>query len=209
MSVEFSTGPDGTEHIYTVDGREVPCVSDVVEIVCGPANYQNGYEIDEAIMDAAAEKGTLIHDALALADDDDLDWEATDPGIAGYCEAWEEWVVHSDFVPDKIETPIYSAELDVAGTPDVTGWVGNEAKLKVVVDRKSGSGGIQWRHSIQMAGYRLIEETVDLLIIVQLVPKQKRKKWREHIIPAEDWAWNEQLFKEGRDILTARTINGK
>lgn len=207
MKVEFSTGPDGTDHIYTVDGREVPCVSDVVDIVCGPAANQGGYVVSEEIMDAAAEKGTLIHAALALADEDDLDWDSVDPDIGGYCEAWEEWVAHTGFVPDKIEEPLYSEDLDLAGTPDVRGWIGEHY---CIVDRKSGSGGIQWRHIVQMTGYRLIvTNKVDRLVVVQLVPKQKRKRWREHDVAPETWEWEERLFRAGRDILTGRQLNGK
>lgn len=207
MKIEFSTGPEGADHIYTVDGREVACVSDVVDIVCGPAANTGGYVVDESIMDAAAEKGTLIHEALRLADDDDLDWSSVDSEIGGYCEAWEEWVVHSGFVVDKIEEPVYSSELDIAGTPDVRGWTNDGY---AVVDRKSGAGGFQWRHEIQMGGYHLIvPEDVDQIIVVHLVPKQKRKKWREHIIPRESWEWNERLFRAGRDILTGRQINGR
>jgi hypothetical protein len=197
---------DEATHTYAVDSRVVPCVSDIVEIVAGSAGKINGWQIDEDVMEEAAERGHHVHEAIRLLLADDLDWQLLDPIIGEYVTAFDQWMDVSGFVPEKIEEPFYNAELDYAGTPDLVGWYGTDF---TVVDLKSGSAGKLPRHDIALAAYAFHHASSRPVrrLVVELVPRQVRKKYREKWIRDDQFDWHMDLFRAARKILTWRDIN--
>lgn len=161
---------DEATHTYTVDGVVVPSVSAVM----GPLRDFAG--IPQAVLDAAAERGTAIHRACALLDLDDLDESTVGSEIAGYVDGWRRFT--ADHKPEwaLIERPLYDPVNRYAGTPDRAGWV---LDGWAVVEIKS-TAELHPAFGVQLAGYhRLVTVGADFdpqvtkRYVVQLLPSGK------------------------------------
>lgn len=110
------------KHIYTVDGKVVPSVTDI----CSPITANHYGSINSAVLEMASRRGTAVHEATELIDLGSMPDD--DPEIDGYVNAyldflldyqpkWEyiEWVGHyEDFA------------MEYCGTVDRAGRVGDE-----------------------------------------------------------------------------------
>lgn len=140
-------------HRYTVNGRFVPSVTQVLE-AAGRINLQG---IPEHVLWRAALRGTRVHQAAALLLQGVLDWATVDDAIGGYVRALDTFLRVSGFrpEPDSIEQRIYCPEFDYCGTSDVCGDFPNPRSysrrpIRAVVDWKSGMmPAVQY----QLAGY--------------------------------------------------------
>ena len=130
-------------HRYTVDGRFVPSVTQVLE-AAGLIDL-NGIPPD--VLRRAGERGTRIHQAAALLLRGELEWSSVDEAIGGYVIALDSFLRNNQFTPVKesVETPLYWAQYDYSGTPDVMGTYFLRAsrntpfrKVFVLLDWKSG-----------------------------------------------------------------------
>ena len=133
---------DARLHRYTVDGRCVPSVTQALE----GAGYIDLKCIPEDVLRRAALRGTRVHQAAALLMRSELEWSSVDVAIAGYVLALDLFMRQTKFQPDvaSVEKPLYCAEYDYCGTPDVAGLYtvprlyGTPLKARVLVDWKSG-----------------------------------------------------------------------
>ena len=130
---------DPATHTYSMDGRPVPSVTQVLK--------ETGFIDTSHYPPGAAERGAAVHEMLALSDCQRLDLSSIGEDLAGYLLAWTRFrlAMHLNWPCMRIETPEYGIA-GYAGTPD---RVLHERML--VLDIKSGD--IEWWVKYQLAGY--------------------------------------------------------
>ena len=133
---------DEATHTYTLDGIQLPSVTEVTRFCA----YD--YKSDRPwLAEAAACRGTAVHEACALIDYGEEPEET--PEIAGYLKAYRRFL--ADYKPEweLIEHPMGSLDVGFAGTLDRFGTI-RESPL--ILDIKTGQ-----LHdaalSAQMTGY--------------------------------------------------------
>jgi hypothetical protein len=94
--------------------------------------------------EAAAWRGSCIHECCRLWDLGKLKESSVDPQALPYLDAWREFCVNTGFKPKTVEVPRYHPTILYAGTEDVE-CDGMD------VDRKTGAI-LPW-HAIQLALY--------------------------------------------------------
>ena len=125
-TLEFN--PD--KHEYNCLGTKLPSVTEI----CGPLTYSK-YRVENAVVDQAAFRGSMIHDLTALYDRGDLEEEsaiASDVGM--YLLAWIKFCHDYQVKWEYIEIPL--ATNNFAGTVDRIGMIDGN---RVVVDIKTSS----------------------------------------------------------------------
>jgi hypothetical protein len=140
---------DSKTHQYIVDGCPVPSVTQVLK-AAGLIDYAG---IPQAVLDYAAERGTAVHLATQLYDENDLDRDSLDPLIAPYLSAWINFTVDH---PIKIlcsEGIALGKIGDLAFGMTVDRLVHfPRSRQDVILDIKCTSR-IHNHHGIQLAGY--------------------------------------------------------
>lgn len=124
--------------IHLIDNAEFISVSSVLRL-CG---FGPPPEIPQHIMDAAAEKGRLVHSLTELDDEGELDEASVDPALAGYLAAWRKFRTDTDFVHNAIEEQVHYVDdsTRVFGYLDRRGeYMRREPAHREVLDIKSGS----------------------------------------------------------------------
>lgn len=128
---------DEEPHLYRVDGRVVPSVTQVLKSVYGDLIWPWANEF-------AMERGRRVHQALHYWILGDLDAKKLSDHIAGYVAAGIRFLQESGFEIDKIdgrpasENRMFSAIYDFAGTADIFGALN---RRKACVDFKTGEPG--------------------------------------------------------------------
>lgn len=141
---------DEKTHTYTLAGTELPSVT----TICRFLAYD--YKSDRPwLAEAAARRGTAIHEACALIDYGEEPEET--PEIAGYLTAYRRFL--RDYRPEwrGIERPLGDLLLGFAGTPDRFGIIGGR---RVLVDIKTGRLHVP-AVSAQLWGYETLLATAD------------------------------------------------
>lgn len=141
------------EHIYLVDGEEVPSVTTIL-------NYMSDAEygkIPQATLQQAARRGSLVHEYTELMDCDALPDEI-EHEVVGYLKAYADFL--RDYKPDwiLIEAPVYSEIHGYVGTVDRFGIIDGK---KCVVDIKTVSSPTKMQKfttSAQTSAYDLAIE---------------------------------------------------
>lgn len=110
------------KHIYSVDGRQYPSVTDI----CSPITSDHYGAINAAILEQAARRGTAVHEATQLIDLDAMpeDDPEIDPYINAYLDFLLDYKPHWEYVEhigfcDRLE-------YGFCGTVDRAGRVGDE-----------------------------------------------------------------------------------
>lgn len=119
---------DEATHTYTLDGIRLPSVTEVTRFCA----YD--YKSDRPwLAEAAARRGTAVHEACALIDYGEEPEET--PEIAGYLKAYRRFL--ADYKPEwkLIEHPIGSILLGYAGTLDRFGTIDG---APAILDIKTG-----------------------------------------------------------------------
>lgn len=135
---------DKLTHTYTVDGRIIPSVTQVLKEV-GIVDYSF---IPQDVLVEAARRGTLAHLACQYLDDGQLDRASLDQEIAGYVESYERWKEAAGFKVAFSEQRLFNRQWRYAGTLDRTGFLGDS---RVCLDFKTGV--ILPGHAMQLAAY--------------------------------------------------------
>lgn len=146
-------------HTYTLDGKEIPSVTQLVEIYL-TAKVEEDSDL-ELTFESAAERGTLLHGYLEhrLAGGEVEDYEIPD-AYSGYVDAIELFLSEHELEPMLIETPMHCVDC-FAGTPDyIGGFDGNTA----ILDWKFVSQIQKTKVGAQLNGYRIIAERNDIYI---------------------------------------------
>lgn len=124
MSFSF----DAATHTYRVGGVIYPSVTEVL----GPAEAFAGVfdRVPADAMELARDRGSYVHEAMALLARGCLDWSSIDERWAPYIRSGERFLNESGIVVTGSEVPVYSERLRVAGTIDLLGmWTKREALL--------------------------------------------------------------------------------
>lgn len=122
---------DAEKHEYTWEGQKIPSVSDIL----APLSAERYAEINPAVLQQAAARGTAVHE-ICEAMDYGLDPEI-EPGLEGYAQAYSDflrdyspkWELIEQIVSYETilgEAPAYCGTVDRYGTID-----GNPAILDI------------------------------------------------------------------------------
>ena len=116
-------------HVYTYDGKVVPSVTTILDIL---SDWQY---VDREMLERAAEFGTHVHLACAMAVRETLDWDDLDPALEPFLRGFQKFLRDGKAIVLESESPVYHAGLQYAGTLDlVVEMNGSQA----VVDIKTG-----------------------------------------------------------------------
>lgn len=136
------------EHRYFLGDKELPSVSRILKAVFPK-------EFERVIDPWYAERGTAVHEATRLHDQGVLDETTVDQEVMPYLSAYRKFLSETGFKPIHIESSLSSEIHGFAGTPD---RVGDLNGRRVLIDLKSG--GPQWWHKYQLAGYAVLCQEV-------------------------------------------------
>lgn len=106
---------DPEEHVYKLDGRHVPSVTQVL------SELEDYSHIPRHILDRKARLGTAVHKAVEMWLADDLEEDTLHPEVAAYFNQFKAWFGVSGFKPILIEERVYSTRFRYAGTLDLYG----------------------------------------------------------------------------------------
>lgn len=137
---------DEKSHTYTLDGVELPSVTHICRFLA----YD--YKSDKPwLAEAAARRGTAVHEACALIDYGETPEET--PEIAGYLKAYSRFL--KDYRPDweLIEHSMGNLELGYAGTLDRYGTLYDGRRC--IVDIKTGALHQAYLRA-QLSAYRIL-----------------------------------------------------
>lgn len=164
-------------HRYTVDGEEVPSVSELIRFI----TRELYTDTPQYFMEGAAARGTLVHKATESLDE--FGKVECEDDIAPYIQAYVSFL--KDYQPnwEKIEWPICNGS-QYAGTVDRYGELDGK---KVVLDIKttqSISGMHKLLYGAQLTLYKMaveLERPVEQLMVLQL-----KKDGSYKLIPIEE-----------------------
>lgn len=132
------------KHIYRLDGKYVPAVSTVMK----PLSQALYKDVDEAILNKAAERGTAVHNAIENYVLYGLKDIAED--YAGYFRAFKNW--WKEMQPEALATEckVYHRVLRYAGTADMPVLIDGK---KILVDFKTSAGINKMLTGVQLEAY--------------------------------------------------------
>lgn len=142
---------DEPSHTYRYDGRVVPSVTQLLD------KLHDFSGVPEAILLAAKERGTYVHQMCEMFDKDELDVPKVPEQYAGYLAAWEAFTTEYGPAWTGIEHRGYSRAFGFAGTMDRHGTLPLKypPTVRWVVDIKTSADAHPvW--GMQTAAYRQI-----------------------------------------------------
>ena len=164
-------------HRYTVDGEEVPSVSELIRFI----TRELYTDTPQYFMEGAAARGTLVHKATESLDE--FGKVECGDDIAPYIQAYVSFLKDCQPNWEKIEWPICNGT-QYAGTVDRYGELNGK---KVVLDIKttqSISGMHKLLYGAQLTLYKMaveLEHPVEQLMVLQL-----KKDGSYKLIPIEE-----------------------
>lgn len=132
---------------YVVEGRRVVSVTEALQLT----NWVRFDGVPWQVLEYARQRGTYVHEATVLMDEDDLDWDSVPVGWGGYLEGYRRFRMESDLVVEHRESPLCHPTYRFAGTCDIAGKLNGEP---VVIDIKTGGPMAFW--PLQLSGYGLL-----------------------------------------------------
>lgn len=186
---------DEENHIYTIGDMVLPSVTQILQTVLG----RNRFWSKES-----REKGKIIHKAISLHLQDNLDEETVDEEIAEKFEAFKRFMLESKFQPDLLycESPLYSRVYYFAGTPDLVGILNG---CLVLIDIKTGQPSDM--HSLQTMAYKMLlaEAGIKTEKRFCLYLKEYRYRLSENIDNSSDRA----IFISALNLYNYKKIKGE
>lgn len=138
---------DEPSHRYTVNGRVIPSVTQIISAV---GLYEFDFVSRETLA-IAAERGRIVHTYIEWYEQGVLDESSIDSELAGYFSAYLKMKAELNLPkPDEIEKRVYSATYGYAGTLDQL-----FVKPRWINDHKTGVKSPV--HGLQLSGYWLAE----------------------------------------------------
>lgn len=112
---------DPVAHRYTLDGRSVPSVTQILGIL----NERSLSRIPAHVLEAARTRGEFVHRAINLFNRAELDESSLSDDLVPYVDTWKRFLAESGAVVIASEQSVYHKSLRFAGTPDlVLDWNG-------------------------------------------------------------------------------------
>jgi hypothetical protein len=147
---------DEASHTYTVAGVVVPSVTTILRDLSVMSRLPDG------MLAEASVRGKLVHKAVELWNQNDLDEGSVHETLAPYLRAWKRFCADHKFECETAETLGYSERWQFAGTFDVLGtWKQLRRRPRVLIDVKSGDPDPS--HGPQTAAYVQIAQEIGLL----------------------------------------------
>lgn len=182
-------------HTYRVDGEVLPSVTQVLKA----ARLIDYSMIPQDILQAAAARGTAVHQTLEALDNGLIDPNFVDPDIAGYVEAALRFYREANFEPTLVEYRNWHKNWRYAGTLDRIGLMGG---CQTILDFKTGI--LLPGHGLQLAGYLemlpeprryrriALQLNADGTYRIQEYPAADyRRDIRTFLSALDCWRWNE------------------
>jgi len=149
MSIDFTF--DGDRHLYLVQGRPVPSVTQVLQATGLGADYSM---VPREVLERKRVIGQFVHEATQYLDEGSLDLGSVDPELQPYLSAYQQFLVKSGFRPQLIEHRAVGSISGMlcGGTVDRVGMMNGQLwiiDLKCVERLYPG-------FAIQTAGYELL-----------------------------------------------------
>lgn len=143
-------GFDEALHLYTLGGRVIPGVTEILKDAGILKFGARGSELEN---NAAMSRGKAVHAACHYMDEDALDWSSVSDECVPYVMAYEKFRTDTGFVPTRIEERMVHETLVFAGTIDREGtW--NQSKNRIVLEIKTGVKASWW--GLQLSGYDIL-----------------------------------------------------
>jgi len=136
----FSFDPD--KHIYMLDGRAIPSVTQVLHGVFGDQAWYNTW---------SADKGTAIHRAINYYLENRLDVGSIDERITPNLDAFKKFQAETGYTYIEGEIQAYNRQLRFAGTIDLI--MIDKSNNFILADLKNH---IEPKADLQIAGYSLL-----------------------------------------------------
>jgi len=140
---DFNFNPES--HQYTLDGKPLPSVTG---IVASTGVYDNNY--NQHRKEIAMAKGSAVHKACYLSDENRLNFKTLSEIISPYLEAWQKFRMMNPFRVISSEVPMYHRDLMYAGIID---RVVNLKDTIILIDIKTGAKH-EKAERLQTGGYR-------------------------------------------------------
>lgn len=106
------------KHEYLLDGERLPSVTEILS----PLQEESFAAINPAVLQAAANRGTAVHE-ITEAMDYDLDYEdLISPDLAPFADAYDEFLMDHEVEWLGVEMPVHFFE-QYAGTVDRFGYI--------------------------------------------------------------------------------------
>jgi hypothetical protein len=149
MSVEFTF--DADRHLYLVQGRPVPSVTQVLHAAGLGADYSL---VPTEVLERKHMIGSFVHQATQYLDEGSLDLASVDPELEPYLAAYQRFLRESGFQPQLIEHRVVGSigGMLCGGTVDRVGAMNGQLwiiDLKCVDRLYPG-------FAVQTAGYELL-----------------------------------------------------
>lgn len=162
------------------------CAGDYIQANLKPGVALDELQIDKLVYDAirahtstrdsAAAAGTWVHSYMAARV---AGKQLPDPINLGMLKAVKDadkWLAAQKLTPLRIEQPVLSLKMELAGTPDIVGELNG---VLSIIDWKTGSG-LYYEHLIQMALYAVMYEEefdrrIDQIVLVNCSVKSAFK----------------------------------
>lgn len=129
---------DAATHTYRIGGERVPGVTSVLEPWAGRVDPWTGAVLcPQDVWDRAGERGTIVHAACHLWNQDALEWESLDDEVAGYVRGWVSFLETTGALVLASERRVVSRRHWYAGTLDArVEW----GRMRPLVDIKATAG---------------------------------------------------------------------
>lgn len=177
---------DPDTHIYKIDGRVVPSVTQVLGAMgCGNNRFYTG---------EGRERGNAVDTLTELYDAGKLDLDAVEshcPQYHGYVMAWIKFRAETGFETFRAQVKVANSVLGYAGMLDREGRFHPRNTNGVIVDIKTGAR--EWWHPLQTQGYAdcMVEPHGRGCVYLD---RYGDYKWSLHDDPADAAGWLNYLY---------------
>lgn len=175
------------KHIYKLDGRYLPSVTTVMK----PLSQALYKDVDEYVLNKAAERGTAVHNAIenyALFGIEDIE-----PEYEGYFNAYKDWL--TDMNPKTLGTEcrVYHKFLRYAGTADMPVEIDGK---NILIDFKTSASVNKMLTGVQLEAYSKAFESHGLCFDGKAILHLKSNG-------KYDWTYYERNDSESWDVFCA------
>ncbi|MBT9148144.1 MAG: hypothetical protein DDT32_01914 [Syntrophomonadaceae bacterium] len=134
-------------HTYTVDGKRIPSVSQILEPL------QDFSNVDPITLMAAQEFGRGVHSMTALWDQGTLDEEDLDIGLIPYLQGWRKFLKQTECEIYEVELAVHHEKYGYAGRLDRLVYLKRgRRRVCAILDIKTGEAQNPVT-GVQLAGY--------------------------------------------------------